>query len=90
MRKGMKNKSHNHVKKPRAFSKGQTVSELTLTPIRRALTESRNKLAFGYSPKTLATGVIRMLYPRDTEHIGNNLQCDNNAHTSNESNEMRY
>ena len=46
----MKNKSHNHVKKPRAFSKGQTISELMLTPIRRALTESKNKLVFGHIP----------------------------------------
>ena len=50
MRKGMKNKSHNHVQKPRAFSKGRIVSELTLTLIRRALKKSKNKLVFGHSP----------------------------------------
>ena len=50
MRKGMKNKSRNHVKKLRAFSKGRTISELTFTSIRRAFIESRNKLVFGHNP----------------------------------------
>ena len=90
MRKGMKNKSHNHVQKPRAFSKGRIVSELTLTPIRRALKKSRNKLVFGHSPQTLITRVVRILYPRDMEHIRDNLRYDNNACTSNTSNEERY
>ena len=31
VRKGVKNKCYNHVKKPRAFCKAQTVSELALT-----------------------------------------------------------
>ena len=90
MRKGMKNKSHNHVPKSRAFSKGLTVSELTLTPTIRAFTESRNKLVFGHSPQTLITGVVRMLYLRDMEHIGYNIWCDNYARISNTSNKTRY
>ena len=90
MRKGMKNKRHNHVQKSRAFSKGQTVSELTLTPIRRALIESRNKLVFRHSSLMLTTGVVKMLYPRDMEHIRYNIRCDNYTCTSNASNEMRY
>ena len=88
MRKGMKNKSHNHVKKRRAFSKGRIVSELMLTLTRRAFIESRNKLVFGHSLQTLTTGVVRILYPQDTEHIEDNLWCDNNARTSNVSKEM--
>ena len=86
----MKNKSHNHVQKPRAFSKGQTVSELTLTPIKRALTENRNKLVFGHSPQMLTTGVVRMLYPQDTEHIEYQLQCDHCTRTSNASMKEGY
>ena len=82
----MKNKSHNHVPKSRAFSKGLTVSELTLTPTIRAFTESRNKLVFGHSPQTLIIGVVRMLYLRDMEHIGYNIWCDHNTHTLNASN----
>ena len=49
-REKVKNKSHDHVKKPRAFCKARAVSELTLTPLRRALTESRFELIFGHSP----------------------------------------
>ena len=90
MRKRMKNKSHNHVHESKTFSKGQTWSKLKITPIRRALTKSRDKLVFGHSPQTLTTWVVRMLYPWDMEHIKDNLWCDNNAHNSNASNEMRY
>ena len=86
----MKYKGHNHVKKPRAFSKARTVSELTFTPIRRALTESINKLVFRHCPKTIIARVVKMLYLRDTEHIGYNIQSDNNARTSNTSNKKRY
>ena len=50
VRKRVKNKCHNHVQKPRAFSNSRTISELTLTPIRRALTKSRFELIFGHSP----------------------------------------
>ena len=86
----MKNKSHDHVQKPRAFCKAQTVSELMLTPNRRTLTESRHKLVFGHSPQTFTTRVVRKLYPRDTKHIPNNLRCDSNARTSNARDEIRY
>ena len=75
----MKDKSDNHVQKSRAFSKAQTVSDLTLTPIRRALTESINKLIFRYCLKMIIAEIVRMLYPGDTEHIEDNLRCDNNA-----------
>ena len=90
MRKGMKNKSRNHVKKLRAFNKGRTISELTFTSIRRAFIESRNKLVFGHNPQTLTTGVVRMFYPQDMEHITYNIRCDNYARTSNASNKKRY
>ena len=50
VRKRVKNKSHDHVQKLRAFCKAGIVSELTLTPLRRLLTESRHKLIFGHSP----------------------------------------
>ena len=86
----MKDKSHNHVQKPKAFSKARIVNELTLTPIKRALTESRNKLVFRHCLKKIIARVVRMLYPGDTKHIGDNLQCENNAHISNASNEERY
>ena len=74
----------------KAFSKAWTVSELTLTPIRRALTKRRNKRIFRHGLKTITTRVVKMLYPRDTKHIGYNIRCDNNAPTSNASNKKRY
>ena len=40
--------------------------------------------------KMITAIVIRMLYPGDTEDIVDNLRGDNNAHTSNASNEKRY
>ena len=46
----------------RAFSKALTVSELTLTPIKRVLTKRRNKLVFRHSLKMITTKVVRMLY----------------------------
>ena len=69
VRKRVKNKCYNHVKKLRAFCKARIVSELTLTPIRRALTESRFELIFGHSPQTLTTRVVRKLYCKDMKHI---------------------
>ena len=90
MRKGMKNKSRNHVNKLRAFSKGRTISELTFTSIRSAFIESRNKLVFGHNPQTLTTGIVRMFYLQDMEHIRYNIRCDNYACTSNAREEMRY
>ena len=47
MREKVENKFHDHVQKLRAFCKAQTVSELTLTPIRRALIKSIFELIFG-------------------------------------------
>ena len=90
VRKRVENKCRDHVKKPRAFCKAQTVSELTLTPLRRMHTESRFELVFRHSFKTLTTRVVRKLYLRGMEHIRNNLRCDSNARISNSSDEMRY
>ena len=70
----VQNKCHHHVYKSKTFSKGLTWCKLTIIPIKRALAESRNHLVFGHSPQTLTTRVVRMLYPRDTEHIGNQLR----------------
>ena len=90
VRKTMKNKCHDHVQKLRAFSKGRIVTELTLIPVKRALTESRLELIFGHCPQMLTTRVVKKLYPRNTENIGDNLRCDNNACTLNASDKMRY
>ena len=90
VRKRVKNECHNHVQKPRTFCKVRTVSELLLTPIKRALTKSRFKLIFGHSPQMLTTRVVRELYPRDTKHIRNKLRCDSNVRTSNASVKERY
>ena len=90
MRKRIQNKSHDHVKKPRAFSKGRTRSALEITLIGWTLRKNGNELVFRHSLKTITIGVVRMLYPRDVEHIGYNIQCDHNAHTSNTSNKKRY
>ena len=76
MRKRIQNKSHDHVKKPRAFSKGRTRSELAITLIGWTLTKNRNELVFRHSLKTITIGVVRMLYPRNTEHIGYKIRCD--------------
>ena len=90
VRKRMQNKRHDHVKKPRAFIKGHTKSELMITLIRWTLTKSRNELIFRHSLKMITTGVVRMLYPQDTEHIGYNIRCDHYVRTSNASNKKRY
>ena len=50
----------------------------------------KNHLIFGHSPQKLTTGVVRMLYPQDTKHIGYQLQCDNYVCTSNASMKERY
>ena len=47
-------------------------------------------LSFRHSPQTLATRIVKKLYPRDLKHIRNKLWCDRNAHTSNVSEEKRY
>ena len=73
-----------------AFCKARKVSELALTLIGGTLIESINELVFRHYLKTITTRIVRKLNPRDTKYIRNNLQCDNYAHTSNASNEMRY
>ena len=90
MREWVQNKRHHHVYECRTFSKGLTRCKLTITPIRRALVESRDHLVFGHSPQMLISGVVRMLYPRNMEHICNKLRCDNNTRTSNVSIKERY
>ena len=82
----MQNKSYNYVKKTRTFRKGRIRSELTLTPSRGTLTKSWHKLVFGHNPQTLTTGVVRMCYAWDAEHIRYNIRCEHNARTSNVSN----
>ena len=86
----VQNKSHHHVHESRTFSKGLTWCKLTITLVKRALTKSKNHLIFGHSPQMLIFGIVRMLYPRNTEHIGYQLWCDNNARTSNASMKERY
>ena len=87
VREKMKYKSHDHVKKTRAFSKGRTRSELMITPIKGTLIKSRYELVFRYSPQTITTRVVRMRYLQDVEHIGYNIKCDHNVRTSNVSKE---
>ena len=76
--------------KLRAFCKGRTVSELTLTTLGRTLTKSRLELILVHSPQMLTTGVVRELYPRNPKQISNKLWCDRNGRTSNASEEKRY
>ena len=73
IRERMKNKNHDYVQKLRAFCKARTVSELTLTPIRRVLIKGRFELIFGHSSQMLTTWVVKKLYHRDMKHIRNNL-----------------
>ena len=90
VREWMQNKGHDHVHESRTFSTRPIWCKLTLTSIRRALTESSHELIFGHSLQTLITRIVRKLYPRDPKHIRNKLQCDRNARTSNASEEKRY
>ena len=90
VREWVQKKSHHHVYEFRIFSKGLTWCKLMITPIKRALAESRDHLVFGHSPQTLTTRIVRKLYPRDPKHIRNQLQCDRNARTLNVSEEKRY
>ena len=90
VREWVQNKSHHHVHESRTFSKGLTWCKLTITPICKTLTESENHLVFGHSPQTLTTGVVRMLYPRNTKYTHNKLWCDYNARTLNASRKERY
>ena len=86
----MQKKSHHHVHESRTFSKRSTWCKKTLTPSSRALTKRRHELIPGHCPQTLTTRIIRKLYPRDSKHIRNQLQCDRNARTSNASEKERY
>ena len=86
----VQNKIHHYVYESRTFSKNLTWSKLTIALISGMLTKSGNHLVFGHSPQTLTTGVVRMLYPRDMEHIGYQLRCDNNARNLNVSMKERY
>ena len=90
VREWMQNKSHHHIHESRTFNKGLTWCKLMITPIRRVLAESKNHLVFGHSPQMLTSEVIKMLYPRNTEHIEYQLWCDNNVHTSYTSMKERY
>ena len=90
VRKRMQNKSHNHFKKLRAFSKGRTRTELTITPIKGMLTKSRYKLVFRHGLKTITTMVVRMCYAGDMEQVKYNIWSDHGARTSNASNKKRY
>ena len=90
VREWVQNKNHHHIYESRTFSKGLTWCKLMVTPIRRALTESRDHLVFGHDPQMITSGVVRMLYSRNIEHICNKLRCDNNVRTSNVSMKERY
>ena len=90
VREWMQNKSQHHVHEFRTFSKRSTWYKETFTLSSRMLTERRHKLIPGYSPQTLTTRVVKMLYPRNMKHILNKLWCDYNACTSNTSRKERY
>ena len=90
VREWMQNKGHDHVYESRTFSKRPTWCKLTLTLIKKALTESSQELIFGHSLQTLTTRIVKKLYPRDPKHIYNKLRCDKNVRTSNVSEEKRY
>ena len=90
VREWVQNKNHHHVYESRTFSKDLTWCKLTVTPIRRALAESKDHLVFGHGPQMITSEVVRMLYPRNIEHICNKLRCDNNARTLNASMKERY
>ena len=90
VREWMEYKSHYHVYESRTFSKRPTWCKLYITPIRRAFAESIHELIFGHNPQTLTTRIVKKLYPRDTNHIRNQLRCDRNGRTSNASEKERY
>ena len=90
VREWVQNKSHHHVYESRTFSKGLTWCKLMITLIRKALVESKDHLVFGHSPQMIISRVVRMLYPRNMEHICNKFRCDKNARTSNASMKERY
>ena len=90
MREWVQNKIHHHVHESRTFSKRPTWCKLKIAPICGTFTESGNHLIFGYSPQTLTTGLVKMLYPRNMKNICNKLWCDYNARTLNVSRKERY
>ena len=90
VRKRVENKCRDHVKKPRAFCKAQTVSELTLTPLRRMHTESRFEFVFRHSLKTLITRVVRKLYPREIRIMVNFQRTINLISTVNSLTKIDY
>ena len=71
VREWMQNKGYHHVHESRTFSKRPTWCKLTLTLIRRALTESSHELILGHSTQTLTTKIVKKLYPRNPKHICN-------------------
>ena len=90
VREWMEYKSHHHVNESRTFSKRPIWCKLTITPIRKALTESSHELILGHSLQTHTTRIVKKLYLRNSKHICNKLRCDRNVRTSNASKEERY
>ena len=90
VRKRVENKCHDHVQKPRAFCKARIISELTLTPLKRALTKSRFEFVFRHSLKTLITRVVRKLYPREIRIMVNFQRTINLISTVNSLTKIDY
>ena len=63
-----------------------------LGPLAKAIQEVNwwSPQSEGHSPQTITTEVVKMLYPRDMEHLRYNIWNDHNACTSNASNKKRY
>ena len=73
MRERVEKKCHDHIQKPKAFCKAQTISELILTLIRRALTESKQKREGRkrHSEKLQNSSNITRIYEKEYECMGN-------------------
>ena len=54
------------------------------------LTKRRHELIPGHCPQTLTARIVRKLYPRDMNHICNQLRCDKDARTLDVSEKERY
>ena len=65
VRQWSKNKCHHHIKDSRTFCKAQAWGVLLPTSYGMCLTEVRQKLVPGHSPKTITAEVVRMRYPRN-------------------------
>ena len=63
---------------------------LTVTTKKRCLIEERREFVFGHCPQMITTRVVRMRYPRSMQYLGDNLQSNYNARTSNTREEIRY